>query len=239
MAGRDAGAKAAAQNSGTQAGAAFGMDMPAIQNQLNPNAATRSALTQVPIDAANSAFGAAQANDTNRVARTRNSAGYGATEDRLAMDKAKADSAAALQGQNAIQNLQNEGVKNAGQLFGVADSTIAPLYNAAAANTNASWDWAKNILDPALQAAGAAGSAGIMKCWIAAAVFDEDFFTGPRVNLVRTWLGDWEQRSVIGRATVALYRRFGERIAERVRRSSLLKAMLTPIFNLVLRKARS
>ena len=109
------------------------------------------------MDAANSAFGVAQSNATNRLAKTNNSAGYGATQDRLAADKAKADSTAALQGQEAITNLQNEGVKNAGQLFGVADSTIAPLYNAAAANTNASWDWTK-AFDPSQIAQGFLGT---------------------------------------------------------------------------------
>lgn len=117
-----------ASAAGNQASQAFGMDMPAIQQQLNPTPQTTAALTQLPVTAANSAFEAAKTNATNRMARTNNSAGYGDTIDKLAMDKAKAGSNAVLQGQEAVQNLKNEGVKNLGGLFGISQDTMAKLY---------------------------------------------------------------------------------------------------------------
>ena len=142
---RDQGAYASAANSGQQANSVFGTDWAAVQNQMNPSAATKGALTQLPMDAANSAFGAAQGNATNRMARTNNSAGYGSQMDDLAQKKAQADAQATLQGQNSIQNLQNEGIKNAGQLFGVADSSQTNLYNAGSNAVGASYDWTKAL----------------------------------------------------------------------------------------------
>ncbi len=117
------------------AGQVFGTDWNAVQQQLNPSDATKAALTQTPMNAANAAFAAAQQNATNRVAKTNNSAGYGSQMDDLALKKAQADSAAALSGQNAILNLQNEGVKNAGGLFGTSEDTMAKLYGTSAENT--------------------------------------------------------------------------------------------------------
>lgn len=119
---------AAATTAANQGSQVLGMDMPAIQGQINPTPQTTAALTQLPVTAANSAFEAAKTNATNRMARTNNSAGYGDTIDKLAMDKAKAGSTAVLQGQNAIQNLKNEGIKNTGQLFGISQDTMAKLY---------------------------------------------------------------------------------------------------------------
>lgn len=119
---------AAAANSGETANSLYSMAQPAIQNQLNPNAQTRASLTQLPMQAANSAFGAAQQNAAQRVAKTNNSAGYSNLSDKLAMDKGKADSTAALEGQQAIQGLQNEGVKNASNLYGINQETMAKLY---------------------------------------------------------------------------------------------------------------
>lgn len=44
-----------------------------------------------------------------------------------------------------------------------AQGEIAPLVNANTSAASQSWDWAKNILDPALQAAGGAASGGFKK----------------------------------------------------------------------------
>lgn len=117
-----------AGRSANTANQVFGVDWPAIQNQINPDAATRAALTQLPQQAAGSAFDAAKASATNRMARTRNTAGFSELTDKLARDAAAAQSTAALKGQEAVTNLQNEGIKNAGNLFGVSEDTMAKLY---------------------------------------------------------------------------------------------------------------
>ena len=126
---------AAAGGQGANAGQIFGTDWAAIQNQMNPSAKTTEAFTQLPMDAANSAFAGAQQSAQQRMAKTNNSAGYGALADKLARGKATADSTAALQGTEALQNLQNEGIKNAGNLFGTSEDTMAKLYGISADNT--------------------------------------------------------------------------------------------------------
>lgn len=117
-----------ATRAGDTANQVFGVDWPAIQNQINPDAATRNALTQLPQQAAGSAFDAAKQSATNRMARTRNSAGFSELTDKLARDAAAAQSTAALQGQKAITDLQSQGIKEAGNLFGVSEDTMAKLY---------------------------------------------------------------------------------------------------------------
>lgn len=117
-----------ATRAGNTAGQVFGVDWPAIQNQINPDSNTRAALTQLPQQAAGSAFDAAKQSATNRMARTRNTAGFSELTDKLARDAAAAQSTAALKGQEAVTNLENEGIKNAGNLFGVSEDTMAKLY---------------------------------------------------------------------------------------------------------------
>lgn len=117
-----------AANNGQQV---FGTDWSAIQGQLKPSTQTTQALTQLPMQAANSALAGVQQSAAQRVAKTNNSAGYTALADKLGRDKATADSNAALQGQEAIQNLKNEGIKNSNQLFGVNEDTMAKLYGQA------------------------------------------------------------------------------------------------------------
>lgn len=120
-----------AAGNATEASNVFGTDWGAIQNQINPSTATRQALTQLPMQSANSALAGAQQSAQQRVAKTNNSAGYTALADKFGRDKATADSTAVLQGSEAIQNLQNEGIKNAGNLFGVTSDTAAKMYNTA------------------------------------------------------------------------------------------------------------
>jgi len=80
----------------------------------------------------------------------------------------------------------------------------------------------------------------VAPCWIAAAVFNEDFFTGPRVNLVRRWLvNDWEKSGPIAKLVMGLYRKYGERVAEHVKNSRLLKGMFRKLFDRVLAKAEA
>jgi hypothetical protein len=119
----DIGNKAGAQSQGV-----FGAAWPAIQNQLTPSATTQSALTQLPMRAAGAAFNAADQSAQNRMAKTNNSAGFTGGADKLARDKAAAMSTAGLQGQEAVQNLQNEGVKNATGMFGTSQDTMAKMY---------------------------------------------------------------------------------------------------------------
>jgi hypothetical protein len=80
----------------------------------------------------------------------------------------------------------------------------------------------------------------VAPCWIAAAVFDEDFATGYKTNLVRGWLLAWEQKSVVvGGLVVGLYRKYGQQLAEKVKKGGMLKKLFTPIFKSILKKAEA
>jgi hypothetical protein len=77
-------------------------------------------------------------------------------------------------------------------------------------------------------------------CWIAAVVFDENFFTGPRVNLVRNWLvNDFEPSGPGARFVMHLYRIYGERVAKVVEKSSILKRGFRKLFDNALAKAQA
>jgi hypothetical protein len=77
-------------------------------------------------------------------------------------------------------------------------------------------------------------------CWIAAAVFGENFFTGSRVIKVRTWLvNDFEPSGLGARFVMQLYRKYGQRVAKVVERNSVLKAGFRKVFDKALAKAEA
>jgi hypothetical protein len=78
----------------------------------------------------------------------------------------------------------------------------------------------------------------VAPCWIAAVVYNEDFVTGQTVNTVRNWLLGWEQRSLLGKLVVGMYRMHGEAVAEMTKKSSLLKRGFKALFDVVLKKAQ-
>jgi hypothetical protein len=100
-----------------------------------------------------------------------------------------------------------------------------------------------NVAGAALGAGATLGAAALGKpptppCWIAAAVFGEDFYTGPRVQLVRAWLHNvYRNSGIVPRILMALYQRFGERVACLVRRSSILRKLFSIPFNAALDEA--
>jgi hypothetical protein len=77
----------------------------------------------------------------------------------------------------------------------------------------------------------------VAPCWIAAVVFHEDFHQGPRVQIVRRFLLNWESKSVVGKLVVGLYRMHGQAVAEVTKKSSLLKKAFGKLFGYVLSKA--
>jgi hypothetical protein len=93
-------------------------------------------------------------------------------------------------------------------------------------------------------AAGVGGTAGTALdvigafCWVAAEVFDEDIITGPRVNLVRDWMLNKFEKTLVGKYVVAFYRKHGQSIAQCTKHSRLLKNALRMLFNIALAKAQ-
>jgi hypothetical protein len=93
------------------------------------------------------------------------------------------------------------------------------------------------LLGSAMQGAGigfgGAFSGGGKGCWIAAAVFDEDFYTGAKTNLVRNWLWNEWAKHWYAKPVLGLYSRFGQRAAK----SCAIVRLLSPLFHIALRKA--
>lgn len=82
----------------------------------------------------------------------------------------------------------------------------------------------------------AAMGAGTAVCWIAEALWSPD---APEVTVLRYWLNEvWQHESVIGAAVIALYRRFGRRVASWVKRSPVVAAVFRPLFECGLRRAQ-
>lgn len=80
----------------------------------------------------------------------------------------------------------------------------------------------------------------VTPCWIAAAVFDEDFVSGPRVNLVRRYLvNDYETSGLLPKLVMGLYRKHGQQVASAVKRSAALKRVFRSLFDRVLAKAET
>ena len=66
-------------------------------------------------------------------------------------------------------------------------------------------------------------------CWIAEALYGLD---SPRTLLVRSWLTEsYERRAWWALVAVPLYRRFGQRVADRVQRDFVLRAFIQPLFD--------
>lgn len=77
-------------------------------------------------------------------------------------------------------------------------------------------------------------------CWIAAVVFEENFFTGPRVNLVRNWLvHEFEPSGPGAKFVMGLYRKYGERVAKVVEKNPILKHGFRKLFDKALAKAEA
>jgi hypothetical protein len=76
---------------------------------------------------------------------------------------------------------------------------------------------------------------GKSTCWVAAELYGGWF--EPRTVLVREWLLGPFSEHLFGRAAMVVYRRFGERIANALKRWPQFKPPFLAVFNLALRKA--
>jgi hypothetical protein len=105
----------------------------------------------------------------------------------------------------------------------------------------AGYDMWGNIISSGLQAAGTVASGGLSggkggqkPCWIAMAIWGDDDL---RTLVVREWLCTEFVKSRFGKFVMSLYLRFGQRVAEQVRKRSWVKRMFKPVFELALGKA--
>jgi hypothetical protein len=86
-------------------------------------------------------------------------------------------------------------------------------------------------------AADTATAVGGKGCWIAAAVYDG--WDDPRVAEARNFIFNiWPSRSYLGEIVARLYAAIGEKVARIVKRSSILRSIFKPLFDIAVRKNR-
>jgi len=176
-----AGEKQALSNSTTSSGNAaqtFAQLSPQLAGDIaHPAGYSPTDLAKMQTEAQQTAGGAnagAEGEAALRTARTRNAGGADAALGQSATGASQGLSQAALRisGQNAdvkqrqrAQALGEEGGLYGTSLGGATSSldAAAGLSNANTNASNASWNWAKYILDPAMQAAGSAAGGGAFK----------------------------------------------------------------------------
>jgi hypothetical protein len=98
-----------------------------------------------------------------------------------------------------------------------------------------------STLNSVIGAAGTVGGAAAGKppkppCWIAEAIYGVD---DSRTLLLRRWLTTEFAKQRIGRIVVRIYVAIGQQTAWAVRRSRVLRALFTPLFERALRSARA
>lgn len=134
---------------------------------------------------------------------------------------------------NANQMLANSANQN-------QNSATANNSGAAGTNTSLYGTASQQVASPlgaVLGATGTLGAAAIGKipCWIAAELFGG--WMEPRTRLVRAWMCSEGPKSRIGRLVLRVYRKFGERVAAKVRTSAALRAFFLPVFEEALGRA--
>jgi hypothetical protein len=109
--------------------------------------------------------------------------------------------------------------------------------NAADSTGNELLGLGEGLLSDASTVAGAAIKAGGAGCWVAAAVYDG--WNDPRVSDARNFIFNvWAKESILGSIVANIYTKIGERVAELVKRSSILRSIFKPLFDIAVRKNR-
>lgn len=72
-------------------------------------------------------------------------------------------------------------------------------------------------------------------CWIAAELYDG--WDDPRTKLIQKWLVDVYEKTTDGAPIVAAYRKYGERLASKLRSSERLRNFFVPLFDRALQLA--
>jgi len=129
---------AQAAQSGQESNQLFGMAAPAVQKMISSpgyDPATQSAIVNDTVGGATEPFAGAQDTAARTAAASNNSAGLDTTLDNLAREKSAAASNAANDAQieiaNDKQQQEQQGIADAGSLFGTAQGTMRGLYGSA------------------------------------------------------------------------------------------------------------
>jgi hypothetical protein len=138
--------------------------------------------------------------------------------------------------QQGIQNYQFAANQLAGapNTFGTANTGTSAATGAGAASsttqndiTNAQNSW-ESLAAAGLGAGATIASAGLKPpaCWLAAAAFDEDFITGAKTGLVRSYLWVVWAKNWYAKPILTLYHRFGQRLAQ----NNTIVRLFRPVF---------
>jgi len=129
------------------------------------------------------------------------------------------------QGIEGLQNMYGTNVGAGQNSLGLSDQALQTQLQAGQSG------WLQNTLGviSALNGSnGGAASTAIRKyCWIAAEAFGG--WDDPRTQTVRNWLATKVEPTYLGSKIVALYSRYGERVARTMRQSTLVKALFSVI----------
>jgi hypothetical protein len=239
--------------SATNAQGIFNPLLKSYQDEVN----NPQGIGQVGLDAENTAsqqstggaISGAVGQNNLMAARTRNKGGFQIANDEAARTGMRTNS------QTAVNNIaQNERLKEtqrqmgrAGEhsLFDTSNQTALAALNPENASTQALTSagqsgWFQNMLGFGNMLSNLGKSASgfpALGCWIAAELFGG--WDDPRTELVRTWLWSDFNKTRIGAALVALYMRFGERVAAMIRKNKPMRAFFSALFNQALRKAQA
>jgi hypothetical protein len=229
-----------------EGGTIAGEELPFLQNELtNPQGIGQPALSQTQTQAGQAtagALGSAKESATLNASRTGNTAAVPGVIDQATRDAMRQQSSNVLstnlqndvlkqqQRQDAstgLEKMYGTDVDAALQALGLSTSAIN-AQTAADAETNSA---IQGYIGDAEK--GASMVPGF-PCWLAAAVFDEDFTTGEKTNLVRNWLCNVWARHWYAKPVLALYTRFGKSLS----RSRVVVRFFTPLFERILIKAQ-
>lgn len=171
------------------------------------------------------AFPAAVAQGVRNAGESLSQADLGAN-----LENQKLKQAQRLSAQQGLQGLYGQTLAGGNESLG----QVAPLVNANTNAENASWDWAKDLFTPLVASASNVASAGLKGCWVAEAIYGTD---DPRTHLLRWYLNGPFTETAPGAAVMAVYHAIGRPVAWIARRSAIIRAALTPLFEIALRRA--
>lgn len=244
-------AKGVAGTSGANASGIFTPLLQQYQSEaINPQGISNTGMTAENTASQQSTGGStagAVGQNNLMAARTRNKGGFQIANDESARAGMRQNS------QNAVENIaRNEQLKQVQKQEGMAgenslfNSNLQAQLSALGAQNNSTGElnqagqsgWFQNMLGLGNMAANigkAASGFPSLGCWIAAELYGG--WDDPRTELVRAWLWTKFSKSRIGSAVMALYMRFGERVAAMIRNNGPLRAFFSVLFNQALKKA--
>jgi len=145
----------------------------------------------------------------------------------------------AVQGQEAAPGAFENPITQAGEAATGSNNTTNSQANQNAQDSlgNELLGLGEGLAADAATAVGGSGKAAAGGCWVAAAVYGG--WDDPRVSEARNFIFNvWAKTSVLGSIVARIYTMVGERAASLVKRSTILRSIFKPLFDIAVRKNR-